>query len=181
MSKVLVGKWKLQPTLLRTLSQKASLTVPFKHQTRTHGQCSTFARGKEISVIEWASDLSSCCYCNPKCSADVSFYISKAFLSSIWADLTEPWSSFKDFSLSSLTVAPLRVGLVSQHSLMTSTCVCASRGQPKSPPPIFSHPPLPRIFKKIMEFLRSMIMVIVHQKLPNEWELTILFKVGPFS
>lgn len=43
----------------------------------------------------------------PKCTADVSFYVSKAFLSSIRADLTEPRSSFKDFSLSRLTVASL--------------------------------------------------------------------------
>ena len=92
-------------------SQKASVThCPIQGPNKNPWAVFNFHKGR-ANFSEWMGQgLVQMLLLQPKCTADVSFYVSKAFLSSIWADLTEPRSSFKDFPLSSVTVATLRSG-----------------------------------------------------------------------
>lgn len=111
MSPALVEKWKLHPALLRLL-QPEGFTYLLSHSSPKQDAWTTFnfRKGKG-NFSDWTGQrLVQFLLLQPKWTADVSFYVSKDFLSSMWADLMEPRISFKDFSLSSLTVASLREG-----------------------------------------------------------------------
>lgn len=95
-------------------SQEASVTYcPIQAPNKNPWTMANFHKGK-ANFSDWMGQgLVQILLLQPKCTADVSFYVSRAFLSSTWADLTEPWSSFKDFSWSNLMVASLRTRALS--------------------------------------------------------------------
>lgn len=132
-------------------SQEASVTYcPIQAPNKNPWTMANFHKGK-ANFSDWMGQgLVQILLLQPKCTADVSFYVSRAFLSSTWADLSEPWSSFKDFSWSNLTVASLRsrVGfpLQPQH-------VPSPPWTNKPSHPIFSQLPWPRFF--FVFFLRN--------------------------
>lgn len=150
-----MGKWKSHPVLLRG-SQKAPLTYCPRYAPNKNPWKMFHFGKRRISFGDWtAQGLVQFLVLQPRCTVDVSFYVSKAFLSSVRADVTEPWS-FSGFLFVSVTSIPSLLPRVTVMELAfphhLSVCL-PFHDQPNPPLPIFSHLPLPGYFKKkITEF-----------------------------